>query len=343
MKVEIVTIKDIARELGISKSTVSRALHNSTDINADTKKRVIETAERLNYVPNPMAVSLLKSRSYSIGVIVPDISNPFFSLIFASIDNAAYDRGYHVMLFQSHDSIERERTIVRHAYNQRLDGLIVSLAGQTDETEHFEQLYQKGFPLVFFDRIPNEMDAPSISVDDFEGAYLATQHLIEQGCRRIAHIGGPTNLTISRRRLQGFRTALLEHNIPIINELTVSGSYNIEEGMRLTGQLLDQPNRPDGIFAASDRIGFGAHRAIRERGLSMPQDVALIGFSDLPMDLLLDPPLSSMAQPVLEMGKVAVDMMIDIMSNEALRSRPIRHVLKTTLMARGSSVRTKKP
>lgn len=338
MKIEAVTIMDIARELGISKSTVSRALNDSTDISLETKKKVIEVAQRLDYMPNPMALNLLRRRSNSIGVVVPDISNPFFSLVFAGMDTVAYNKGYHVMMFQSYDIIEREKTIVKHIFNSRADGLLVSLSSQTEHIDHFRLLHEKGFPIVFFDRISTEISVPCVSVDDFDGAYQATKHLIEQGCSRIAHIGGDRHLAISQKRLNGFRAALLDYQLPIVDEFILAGPYQIESGIALTDNLLEIKNRPDGIFCASDRIACGAHYAIRKAGLQMPHDIALIGFSDLPLDILLDPSLSSMAQPVHDIGRVAVELLIDLIENKNPDRLPVHQVFKTTLKARQSSL-----
>jgi LacI family transcriptional regulator len=298
-----VTIKDIARELNLSTSTVSRALRDSYEIGAETKRKVLELAERLDYTPDPVALSLLNSHSNDIGVIVPDISNPFFAIVIAGIEDVAFAEGYHVVIYQSHDDYEREVLNVKHIYNRRKDGFLVAVATSTQDYSHFQNLHDKGFPIVFFDRICEDIDTHKVAVDDFEGAYKATEHLIQQGCKKIVHIAGPRHLLISRRRLHGYRAALLDYGLPIDESFVLSANYDTQHALEVARQLLTSPLKPDGIFASSDNIAMGCHAAIIEAGLSMPHDIALVGFSDLPMAALLNPPLSSVAQPAFEMGR----------------------------------------
>ena len=334
-----VTIKDIARELNISTSTVSRALRDSYEIGPETKRRVMELAQRLDYTPDPVALSLLNSHSNDIGVIVPDISNPFFALVIAGIEDVAFAQGYHVVIYQSHDDYEREVMNVRHIANRRKDGMLVSLATGTQDYAHFKALHEKGFPIVFFDRICDEIDTHKVSVDDFEGAYQATEHLIQQGCKTIAHISGPPNLLISRRRLHGYRSALLDYKMPILEEIIMPSDYDSQEALLVTRRLLKSPIKIDGIFASSDNIAIGSHAAITEAGLSMPKDIALIGFSDLPIASLLNPPLSTVVQPAFEMGRSAAELLINLIKNPKENSISISNVLRTNVVARASSRR----
>ncbi|QDK79532.1 LacI family transcriptional regulator [Spirosoma sp. KCTC 42546] len=334
-----ITIKDLARELNLSTSTVSRALRDSSEIGVDTKKRVLDLAQQLDYNPNPVALSLLSSQSHDIGVIVPEIANPFFAIVIAGIEDVAFAQGYHVVIYQSHEDYEREVLNVKHIANRRKDGLLVSIATSTTDYSHFRNLHDRGFPIVFFDRICEEIDTHKVLVDDFEGAYTATEHLIKQGCERIAHVSGPEHLLISRRRLHGYRAALLDYGRPIKDEWVVSSVYNGTSSLEVTRRLLAKPELPDGIFASSDNIAIGCHAAIIEAGLSMPDDIALIGFSDLPISALLNPPLSSVAQPAFEMGRSAAELLINLIKNPGNYSAPISNVLKTSLMARKSSLR----
>ena len=334
-----ITIKDIAQQLNLSKSTVSRALRNSSEIGADTKKRVKELAEQLDYNPNPLALSLLSNQTNDIGVIVPDIANPFFGIVIAGIEDVAFAQGYHVVIYQSHDDYEREVLNVKHIYNRRKDGLLVAMAAGTHDYTHFKNLHERGFPIVFFDRVCEEIDTHKVSVDDFEGAYKATEHLVSQGCTRISHISGPDHLLISRRRLHGYRAALLDYNLPIDDALIVPADYNMHSGLLAARRLLALPLLPDGIFAGSDNIAIGCHAAIREAGLSMPQNIALVGFSDLPMAALLNPPLSSVAQPSFEMGRLAAELLINLIRNPKENNHSITNVLKTHLIVRASSLR----
>jgi len=334
-----VTIKDIARELSLSTSTVSRALRGSWEISEETKSRVTALAESLDYTPDPVALSLQNSHSNDIGVIVPDISNPFFAGVIAGIEDVAFMNGYHVVIYQSHDNYDREVLSVKHIFNRRKDGLLVSLAANTQDFSHFKALHDKGFPMVFFDRIYDEIDTHKVSVDDYEGAYQATEHLIQQGCQNIAHISGPINLQISRRRLHGYRSALLDYKMPINNELISNTEFNPQVAYQAMKRTLATPIKIDGLFAASDNIALGCHAAISEAGLSMPDDIALIGFSDLPISSMLNPPLSTVAQPAFEMGCSAAELLINLIKKPTKNRVSIANVLKTRLIVRKSSLK----
>ncbi len=338
-----VTIKEIARHLGISKSTVSRALRDSSEISETTKERVIELARRLNYSPNPIALSLLNNQTHTIGIIVPDIDNPFFSTAISGVEDVAYSRGYHVMIYQSHESYEREIADVRHIADRRADGLIVSVASQSLHHQHFADLQEGGIPIVFFDRASNEIQTHKVMVDDYTGSFVGTEHLIEQGCRKIAHVSGPMNLAISRSRCNGYRDALRKHKLPLRDEWLVEAEYNQAEGTERAYQLMALRERPDAIFAASDRIAMGAHWALRQLGYRMPDDVALLGFSDLSISSLLDPPLSSVAQPSFEMGRQSAELLLELIENKSTPVAYETRVLKTNLKVRGSSLKISAP
>ncbi|TDB65980.1 LacI family DNA-binding transcriptional regulator [Arundinibacter roseus] len=333
-----ITIKEIARQLNISKSTVSRALRDSSEISEHTRERVIELARRLNYSPNPIALSLLKNRTQTIGIIVPDIDNPFFSMAIGGVEDVAYSRGYHVMIYQSHDSYERECIDARHIAARRADGLIVSVASKSPDHSHFEELQESDIPVVFFDRISEQVQTHKVLVNDYEGAFEGTEHLIMQGCRRIAHISGPMGLNISRNRFNGYKDALAKHNLPLRDEWVVSADYSQSDGAERAYQLMALRERPDAIFAASDRIAIGVHWVLRQLGYRMPQDVALLGFSDLSISALLDPPLSSVAQPSFEMGRQAAELLLELIENKNTLDFETR-VLKTNLVVRGSTLK----
>jgi len=339
----IITIKEIARRLGVSKSTVSRALRDSSEISETTKEKVIELAKMLNYSPNPIALSLLKNKTHTIGVIVPDINNPFFSTAIGGVEDVAYSRGYHVMIYQSHESYEREKANVRHIAERRADGLIVSVASQSLHHRHFSDLQDGGIPIVFFDRSSNEVQTHKILVDDYAGAFAGTEHLIEQGCRKIAHVAGPMSLSISRNRYNGYRDALSKHKLPQRDEWVVTAEYSQSEGTERAYQLMALRERPDAIFAASDRIAIGVHWALRQLGYRMPDDVALLGFSDLGVSGLLDPPLSSVAQPSFEMGRQAAELLLELIEHKNTPVAYETRVLKTKLAVRGSSLKITAP
>ena len=339
MAQESVTIKEIARKLGISKSTVSRALRDSPEISEVTKKRVIDLAKELNYSPNPIALSLLKNQTNTLGVIIPEIANPFFSTAISGVEDIAYSKGYHVMIYQSHDSFEREQIDTRHIAARRADGLIVSVASQSARHDHFLELMEQGIPIVFFDRAIDDIQTHKVVVDDYKGAFEATEHLISRGCRHIAHVAGPPSLSLSRNRLNGYRDALKVYGLPFREEWVVYSNYSQEEGMERAYQLMALRERPDAIFAASDRIALGVHWALRQLGYRMPEDIALIGFSDLAISSLLDPPLSSVAQPSFELGRQAAELLLDLIKGKSTPESFETRVLKTTLSIRKSSLK----
>lgn len=336
---QTVTIKELAKELGISKSTVSRALRDSSEIGEETKQRVLELARSRNYSPNPFALSLLNHRTYSIGVVVPEIANPFFSSVIGGIEEVAYQRGYQVMIYQSHDAFEREVSSTRHIAQRRADGLLISIASSTREHDHFKELAETGIPIVFFDRAVEEIQTHKVLVDDYEGAFQATEHLIQQGCSRIAHIAGVMNLAISRNRAQGYKDALIKYGLEVRDEWIVTGEFKHEVGSDAAYQLMALRQRPDAIFAASDRIAIGAHAALRQLGYRMPADVALMGFSDLAMSSLLDPPLSTLVQPKVEMGRQAAELLLDLIESKKPPILFETRVLKPELMVRKSSLK----
>ncbi|MBX2966491.1 MAG: LacI family DNA-binding transcriptional regulator [Cyclobacteriaceae bacterium] len=343
MRYNQVTIKDIARELGISPSTVSRALKDHPDISPDTKKAVNELAEKLNYQPNIVALSLRQSKTNTIGVVIPEIVHFFFSTIISGIEDVAYSAGYNVILAQSNESQAREVLDTKALFNSRVDGMLISLSRETTNFDHIESMLSKGVPIVFFDRVYDTNQASKIIVDDFTGSKEATLHLIDQGCKRIAHIEGPPNLDISKQRLEGYKQALAEHNIPFNKELVaVCPSGTIEEGRKATEKLLSLKNPPDGIFATNDPAAMGAMQAIKASGLKMPTDVALVGFSNWFFSSLMDPPLSSVDQPGFEMGQEAAKLLIRQIEKQDKNDpdfTPETKVLKTRLVIRESSMK----
>jgi LacI family transcriptional regulator len=343
MKYNQVTIKDIARELGISPSTVSRALKDHPDISPDTKKAVNALAEKLNYQPNIVALSLRQSKTNTIGVIIPEIVHFFFSTVISGIEDVAYSAGYNVILAQSNESQTREISDIKALFNSRVDGMLMSVSRETTNFDHIESMLAKGVPIVFFDRVYDTSQASKIIVDDFTGAKEATLHLIEQGCKRIAHIEGPPNLEISRQRLEGYKEALKEHNMPFNQELVATcPSGTIEEGKKATEQLLSLKNPPDAIFATNDPAAMGAMQAIKAKGLKMPEDVALVGFSNWFFSSLMDPPLSSVDQPGFEMGQEAAKLLIRQIEKQEKDDEditPETKILKTRLIVRESSLK----
>jgi len=343
MKYVQVTIKDIARELGISPSTVSRALKDHPDISPETKKAVNELAEKLNYQPNIVALNLRQSKTNTIGVIIPEIVHFFFSTVISGIEDVAYGAGYNVILAQSNESVEREKIDLKALFNSRVDGMLMSISRETTNYDHIESILARGVPIVFFDRVYNNPQLSKVVVDDFEGAKEATLHLIDQGCKRIAHLEGPPNLAISSQRLEGYIAALKQHNMPVNKDLIVACPLgSLEEGKSATEKLLAMKTPPDAIFASNDPAAMGAMQAIKAKGLKMPKDVAIVGFSNWFFSSMMEPPLTSVDQPGFQMGQEAARLLIrhiEVKEKNDQEPTPETKVLKTHLIIRESSLK----
>ncbi|MEP2772949.1 MAG: LacI family DNA-binding transcriptional regulator [Fulvivirga sp.] len=338
-----ITIKDIARELGISPSTVSRALKDHPDISPKTKMAVKKLAEELNYQPNSIALSLRQSKSNTIGVIIPEIVHFFFSTVISGIEDVAYDAGYSVIVSQSNESYDREVMDTRALFNNRVDGMLISMSRETTDYEHFQSIHKRGMPMVFFDRICDGLDTSKVIVDDHDGAFQATEHLIKQGFTRIAHLGGPQNLSISRQRLDGYKDALKQHNMKIDESLIMTDHSSDDEdnAKEITSMLLDSPNPPDAMFAINDIAALGAMMAAKERGLSIPKDFAIVGFSNWRFTSMTDPAMSTVDQPGFTMGQEAARLLIkEIEAKEDEVITPETITLKTNLIVRASSVKS---
>lgn len=330
MKFEAVTIKDIAKALGISTSTVSRALRDSYEISPETKQLVLDCAEKLNYRPNPIALSLKERKSRSIGVVVCEIANSFFSQVINGIESISYDRGYNVIISQSHESYEREVMDLRYLASRSVDGLLISVSTETNDTSHLKALHEKGLPIVFFDRITEEIATHSVIVDNFKGAYEATEHLVQNGYRRIAAIANSEFLSITTERLAGYREALLANGIQpedaYIKHCFYGGMIfsEIEESVN---RLLTMKPRPDAILTTSDKLTTGCLKTLRRRGLQVPADIALAGFSNSDITDLVDPPLTVVRQPAFEIGRDATELLLQLIESK----RPVKQFEKRVL------------
>ncbi|MBK7559963.1 MAG: LacI family DNA-binding transcriptional regulator [Chitinophagaceae bacterium] len=340
MKFEAITIKDIARALGLSTSTVSRALRDSYEISPETKKLVLEYAEKNNYHPNPIALSLKERRSRSIGVIVCEIANSYFSQVINGIESIAYNNGYNVIIAQSRESFDRELLNLQYLTSRSIDGLIISISTETKDFSYLKELHQKGMPIVFFDRIVGEIETHKVIADNYKGAYDATAHLIHCGYRRIATVSNPELVSITKERLAGYKAALRDNGIEVDDSLIKycqHGGMIVTEVEEVVKELFELPQKPDAIFASADKLTTGCLRIIRTMGLKVPDDIGLIGFSNTDLTELLDPPLSVIKQPAFEMGEVAMNLLLQLIESK----RPVTDfetkVLSTELLIRGST------
>lgn len=338
MRSSQITIKDIARILGISASTVSRALNDHPDINSDTKKAVHDLANKLKYQPNAVALSLKNSRSNTIGVIIPEIIHYFFSSVISGIEDVASQKGFTVIICQSNESYSREVANAKALLSHRVDGILVSISKETRFFDHLLNLQDGGIPLVFFDRIAPEISADQIIIDDTDASYNATRHLIETGRKRIAHFAGPQGLVIGRDRLQGYLNALNEAGLPIDNRLIIQAD-TFEKARISVMEMLDAKIIPDGIFAVNDMTAIGAMQTIQKRGYKIPDDIAVVGFSDGYLSGITDPHLSSVDQHGYEMGTTAAETLFSRILSGDTEYTPEIKVLKADLIVRGSSLK----
>lgn len=312
-----ITIKDIANALNLSPSTVSRALSDSYEINPSTKKKVIAYAEEKNYRRNPMALSLKQRKSYSLGVVVCEVANSFFSQAIDGIESVAYKKGYNIVISQSHDSAEQEVLSLQHLANRSVDGILLSLAAGTTNFEHLRDLHDKGLPIVFFDRVYEGIPSHAVTSDNRLGARTGTEHLLKRGYRKIGHLANAVQLSITKERLAGYRDALSEWDIAF-DESYVNycsrGGNDQREVEEVVDKFLEMSDPPDAIFVASDRLSLGCLTALR-RKRSLSEQPAVAGFSNSDVLDLFETKFSSVRQPAFEMGAKAADLLIELLES----------------------------
>ncbi|WP_443944939.1 LacI family DNA-binding transcriptional regulator [Pedobacter sp. AW1-32] len=311
MRFETSTIKDIAKALNLSTSTVSRALRDSYEISEETKKIVMAYANKVNYQANPIARSLKERRSYSIGIIVSEIANNFFSQVINGMEAVAYDKGYHVIISQSHESFKQEKINVQHLASRSIDGLLIALSSETQDIDYLRDLYAKGLPIVFFDRVPENFATHKVIANNFKGSFDATEHLILSGKRTLAHLTNSETLSNTKERLEGYKAALEKYHIAFRPELVKycqHGGMHSEELQNAVKELL--PFKPDGIFISSDRLTTGCIMTLKNTNPEVAHRIAIAGFTNSNLIELFSPSLTSVRQPAFEMGQVATELLI---------------------------------
>jgi len=306
-----ITIKDVAKKLNCSVSTISRAFNDKYDIRRETRELILSTAREMGYSPNPMAKRLLKQCSNQIGVVVPEFINPFFPEVIIGIQEVFLKKGYQVLIMQSNESYINELENVKAMENNMVDGLILSLSLETMNVEYYKNLIVQGFPLVLFNRVSNELETHKVVIDDYKWAFFATEHLIYQGYKKILHFSGPAGLTFTQNRKNGFIDAHRKHKLPIDNNTIIETGLMISDGEREMEKLIQNDNIPDAIFAVNDPTAIGAMKVLKKNGLKIPGDVALVGFTESQLAQLVDPPLTSVAQPTKEIGRTAARLLLD--------------------------------
>lgn len=337
MKKRHISLKDLADELGISISTVSRALKDNPIISPELTKKVKDLAIERNYIPNPLAMGLLRQQTKMIGVIVPDLVTHFYSSVISGIEEVAKEKGYYILIASSNESLQKEKESVENLLKTRVEGLIVCISQETNSFEHFDRLIQNEVPLVFFDRVVESIKVPSVTVDGVDAAKNITCHFFENGCRSIAYISGPRHLNISKHRKEGYLLGLKECDLEFNPELLVESNLNAKDATAATKKLLALKQIPDAIFGINDTVAFAAMKEIKKHGLKIPEDIALVGFTDEFHSTVVEPALTSVTHPTLEIGKEAARLFFEQVEKESRSEEKI--ILPTSLIIRESSVR----
>ena len=333
------TIYDIAKKLNITAATVSRALNDNPRVSQATKELVVKTAAEMNYEQNRLALALKSGKSMNVGVIVPYINRNFFSTIIRGIEEELYPMGYHVIICQTHDEAQREKDTVQNLLNAQVDGILMSLATDSEGEEHFKQVLKKKVPLIFFDRKKNMTGASSVCIDDYQGGFEATQHLIDQGSRRIAHLAVNRSLEVYKNRFEGYKKALKRNGLEFNEDYVIELESDFEAGKEAAEKLMQLDPPPDAIFSATDHGALGAIKYIKSIGVKIPEQVCVVGFSNEPFTQFMEQSISSVDQSPLEMGKKAARVFLEQLEQKGKEKIVKEVVLTPKLEIRQSSLR----
>ncbi len=331
-----VTIKDIARKLGVSISTVSRALKDHPDISVKTREAVKELASILGYKPNMIALNLKHSRTNTIGVLVPEVEHYFFSSVLNGVEEVAYKNDFSVMVFQSNESYMREVLITQNFLTNRVDGVLASFSKNTHDFTHFKKIIENEIPMVFFDRERGELHADSVIVDDYSGAYQAVSHLISKGCKRIAFYSAPRHLVLGKNRLEGYKAALEDNGITYSPDMVYSCD-TFDEAEKISRSILKKHDRPDAIFAVNDLTAIGAMKVAKKLGLRVPDDIRLVGFENSRSSWICEPELTTVDQFGFELGKEATGLLLSRIKLNTFDYEVERRMMKTQIVVRGTT------
>jgi DNA-binding LacI/PurR family transcriptional regulator len=337
MPYHAVTIKDLAKKLNISVSTVSRALRNTTDINPDTKRAILDLAKELNYEPNVMAQGLVKRKTKIIGVIVPVISSNYFSQALSGMTEVASEFGYHLMFCQSNESAEEEILCIKKLLACHVDGLLISVSKDTANSAELEKAKKMELPIVMFDRTLPDFPCNKVVVNEYEGAFSAVEHLIKQDCKRIAHVAGPLNASVSLNRMNGYLDALTQYGLAHDQKLIYRCEAFEDNALDAIKKILKLKPLPDGIFFINDLSAIAAIRFMKKKGIRIPDDIRIAGFNDDPVSDMIEPSLTTVMQPGYEVGKLAMRMVLDEIREPHRDHQTV--TLRTQLIVRESSSR----
>ncbi|WP_210489370.1 LacI family DNA-binding transcriptional regulator [Rufibacter aurantiacus] len=332
------TIHDIARELDVTFSTVARALNDHPAISAATKAAVLETAKRLNYQQNKLASSLRSGRTNVIGIIVPSLDTSFFSSVVHGIEKVMNENGYSMLLYQTGESLKQEQKGIETFLQARVDGIISSVSGEIEGREFYEQISKRQVPLLFFDRAINELPVPSVTINDYQAGFVATEHLIKEGYKHIAHFTSDQNLTIFKERFRGYRDALEKYDLSMNEDMICKGRLSLEFGKESVTRLLEKEKDFDAVFAAEDYTAMGALQVLLERGIKVPQQMGVMGFANEAFGAFVTPSLSTVDQQTIRMGEETAHLFLKLIGNKDFYgTTPERIVLDPILLPRRSS------
>jgi LacI family transcriptional regulator len=331
------TIKVLAKELNLSVATISKALRDSHEISTETKQKVLGLAKQLNYVPNPYASSLRKRRSKTIAVVLPEVADSFFSLAINGIEAVAQEKGYHVLIYLTHESFAKEQAILRDFQGGRVDGILISVSGETCEGNHIKEVIAAGVPVVFFDRICEDVETAKITTDDFESGYNATRHLAEQGCKKIAYLSVSPALSISSKRAEGYKKALAESGIILGKKDIVTCTNDAADNYRTIKRLLKSKNRPDGLIASVEKLTTTVYMVCSDLRLEIPGMIKIVSFTNLPTAAVLNPSLTTITQPAFEMGKEAAGVLFKTLDRKNFNLKKTSIVIPSSLVVRKST------
>jgi DNA-binding LacI/PurR family transcriptional regulator len=337
-----ITIKDVARQLNVSVSTISRAFNDKYDIKKETKERILKVATAMGYHPNPIAKKLIQQKSYTVGIVVPEFINAFFPEVIIGIQEILIEKNYQVLIMQSNECYETELKNVKTLEDNMVDGLIISLSRETKNLEYYQGLIRQGYPIVFFNRTSDVLAASKVVFDDFKWSFFATEHLIKQGYKKIFHFAAYRHLSLAQNRMNGYKKAMNKYHLEVDPQWIIETGLYVAEGEKIMQQLIDKSELPEAIFCVNDMTALGVMRAIRQNGLRIPEDIALVGFTETPFCPLVDPPLTSVHQPTYEIGQTAARLLLKQMENESYLV-PETVVLNGTLNIRESSKKIRIP
>lgn len=338
MKVHQTTIYDIAKELNISKSTVSRALTNHPEVKIETRKAVLELAEKLDYQRNMLSINLISKKSNLIGIIVPEFETSFFPQVVIGAQEMASKFGYNIIVSQSNEKFETEVANSKVMLASQVDGILVSISKETRSYEHLKIFQRKGIPMVLFNRVCDELIVPKVVINDYDAALGAVEHLIQTGKRRIAHLAGPDSLITSKKRLKGYLDALKKHKIPIDESLIIPYDLTLGKVKIYIRHLMELTYPPDGLFIANDPAAIEAIRTIKEMGIQIPQQIGIVGFSNDYGSNLIEPGLTTVAQPKRLIGSTAMQLLLDLIDKDVSQWKAVTKTLDSELIVRNSSM-----